>query len=473
MSRNRHNFAAVKFKSRKQMGKLQNLDRDKMDFGKGKIGPLFRALFFPTLTAMVFNSVLTVVDGIFVGHGVGPIGLAAVNIIAPMFMVSTGIGLMFGVGASVIASIRLSENKDKAARIIMTQSFAVSLFVILLITGVSVLLPRTVAGWLGATDELMPGATAYLVNLVPGLPFLLLQCIGMMMIRLDGSPKFAMWCQVAPALINIVLDYVMVFPLGMGVAGAALATSVSCGVGGVMAVAYFVWFSGRLRFYRLKMSATSFVLTLRNTWYMVKIGFATFLSECAMSVMMITGNFVFLGRMGEDGVAAFSIACYLFPIVFSISNAVAQSAQPIISYNYGLHDHVRTKRALRVALATAVVCGLIVTCLLCFGDEIIVGAFLSKTTPAFALASHGLPQFAVCAAFFAVNITFIGYYQSIEAAGISTALTLLRGIVLLVPLFLTLPVWLGDDGAWFAIPAAEMLTFVVILLTWKIKKTKR
>lgn len=102
---------------------MQNLDRDKLDFGKGKIGSLFRAIFFPTLIAMIFNSVLTVVDGIFVGHGVGPLGLAAVNIIAPTFMVATGLGLMFGIGASVIASIRLSENNDKAARIIMTQSF--------------------------------------------------------------------------------------------------------------------------------------------------------------------------------------------------------------------------------------------------------------------------------------------------------------------------------------------------------------
>jgi Na+-driven multidrug efflux pump len=103
---------------------------------------MFRSLFFPTLVGMIFNSVLTVIDGIFVGRGVGPEGIAAVNIVAPVFMVITGIGLMFGIGASVIASIRLSERKEKAARIIMTQAFIVGLSIVGLIGIGSVVFPR-------------------------------------------------------------------------------------------------------------------------------------------------------------------------------------------------------------------------------------------------------------------------------------------------------------------------------------------
>ena len=102
-----------------------------------------------------------------------------------------------------------------------------------------------------------------------------------------------------------------------------------------MVFAYFFRFADKLRFYPLKRTVTSLLLTLRNTGYMVRIGFATFLTELAMSVMMLTGNYMFISMLGEEGVAAFAIACYLFPVVFSISNAVAQSAQPIISPNYG------------------------------------------------------------------------------------------------------------------------------------------
>ncbi len=151
------------------MKKDRNLNRDRFDFATGNIGPMFRSLFFPTLVGMIFNSVLTVIDGIFVGRGVGPEGIAAVNIVAPVFMVITGIGLMFGIGASVIASIRLSERKEKAARIIMTQAFIVGLSIVGLIGIGSVVFPRGVVNALGCSPLLEENAVSYLVWLLSGL----------------------------------------------------------------------------------------------------------------------------------------------------------------------------------------------------------------------------------------------------------------------------------------------------------------
>ncbi|MBD5252050.1 MAG: MATE family efflux transporter [Bacteroides sp.] len=440
------------------------MERDKIDFATMKIGALFRALFFPTLIGMIFTSLITVIDGMFVGHGVGADGIASVNIIAPTFMISTGIGLMFGIGASVIASIKLSENNLKAANIILTQGFLASSLIALALIAFIMLAPDTTLGMLGCSDELRDKAMSYMIYLVPSLIFVMIQCIGMMLIRLDGSPKYAMMCQAVPAVLNIVLDYVMIFPMEMGVKGAAVATSISCVAGGLMVLAYFVLYSSRLRFYRLKASAKSLKLTLRNIWYMMRIGFATFLTEIAMSVMMITGNYMFMARLGEQGVAAYSIACYLFPVVFSIANAVAQSAQPIISYNYGAGQDRRVSQALKVALLTALICGLVVTLGLGLGARYIVEAFLSPGERAFSLAVDGLPLFAVCSLFFAVNITFIGYYQSLEMAVRSTIYTLLRGIVFLIPAFILLPDLIGDTGLWMAIPVAEIMTTVIILI---------
>ncbi len=444
----------------------RNLDRDRLDFADGKIGPLFRALFFPTLIGMIFNSALTIIDGICVGQGVGADGIAAVNIVAPIFMIATGIGLMFGIGASVVASIRLSEQKPKSARIIMTQAFAVGLLLVGLICIVCLAFTRPIVHALGCSPQLESNAVSYLLGLLPGLLFLFIQCVGMMLIRLDGSPKYAMAVQIVVAIVNIVLDWYMVFPLGWGVMGAALATSIACAVGGLMVLVYFLLLSSKLKFYRLKLSSTSLLLTLRNTGYMIKIGFATFLTELAMSVMMLTGNYMFISILGEAGVAAFAIACYLFPVVFSISNAVAQSAQPIISFNYGAHQMTRVGRALRVSLFTAVVCGVVVTGCLWIGATGIVRLFLNPQESAYGLAVDGLPLFALCAVFFAVNIAFIGYYQSIEKAAVSTLYTLLRGILLLVPCFVLLPHLFGVYGLWLAIPAAELLTCVVISLRY-------
>lgn len=146
----------------------RNLDRDKLDFVNGKIGPLFRALFFPTLIGMIFLSALTLIDGIFVGQGVGAEGMAAVNIVAPIFMAATGIGLMFGIGASVIASIRLSENKIKVARIILTQAFVVGILLIGIICLWSFVCPLQVVRMLGCGPQLESAAVSYLLWLLPG-----------------------------------------------------------------------------------------------------------------------------------------------------------------------------------------------------------------------------------------------------------------------------------------------------------------
>ena len=446
------------------------MERDKLDFGSGKIKSLFGAMFFPTLIGMVFNSALNICDGMFVGHGVGSNGLAAINIVAPLFLLCTGIGLMFGIGASVIGSIRLAEGNVKAARIIMTQAYIAGAVIFCAVILISLLFTHSVLYALGCSPALEQLATDYLIWLCPGLVFFYLQCAGMMLIRLDGSPKYAMGVQIVAAILNIFLDWLMVFPLGMGIKGASVATSISCIVAGAMVLAYFIFFADKLKFYKLKMSAKSLRLSLRNIIYMTKIGFATFIAEAAIGVMMVTGNYMFLSYLGEDGVAAFSIGCYLFPLIFSISNAVAQSSQPIISSNYGAGHHDRVRQALRLALATACICGVVISAGMWAGASALTSIFLSPTEAAWSVTVYGLPILGICALFFAPNITFIGYYQSREQAGLSIFYMLLRGVIFMLPGFILLPRFIGVAGLWLAIPVSEMLTLAVIALGYLLRK---
>lgn len=443
------------------------MQRDKLDFGKDRIGPLFRAMFIPTLVGMIFNSVLNLCDGMFVGHGVGSDALAAINIVAPLFLVCTGLGLMFGVGASVVGGIRLSEGNEKAARIIMTQAFIAGGIIFGAVILVSFLWTKPLLYMLGCSPALETPATDYLLWLLPGLMFFYAQCLGMMLIRLDGSPRYAMAVQVVCAVLNIFLDWLMVFPLNMGIKGASIATSISCTVGGAMVLAYFIFFSDKLKFYRLKTSTKSLMLSLRNVGYMARVGFATFIAEVSMGVMMVTGNFMYMDYLGEAGVAAFSIGCYLFPVMFSISNAVAQSAQPIISYNYGAGDTQRVRRTLVVSLKTAVACGAVISLGMWLCAPYIAQIFLSPGNTAYDLAVVGLPWLGVCAVFFALNVTLIGYYQSREQAVRSIIYMLLRGIIFVVPGFILLPAVIGEIGLWLAIPTAEILTLVTIIITSK------
>ena len=439
------------------------MERDRLDFGNGNINRLFRAMFFPTLIGLVFNSVLNLCDGMFVGHGVGSDALAAINIVAPLFLLCAGIGLMFGIGASVIGGIRLAEGNTKAARIIMTQAYIAGAVIFGIVIIGSLLFTRPLLYILGCSPALEELATDYLLWLLPGLVFFYLQCAGMMLIRLDASPRYAMSVQIVAAILNIFLDWYMVFPLGMGIKGAAMATSISCIVAGIMVVAYFIFFSDKLKFYRLRLSYKSLRLSIRNTGYMAKIGFATFIAELAMGVMMVTGNYTFQSYLGEAGVAAFSIGCYLFPLVFSISNAVAQSSQPIISYNYGANQPLRVRQALNIALLAAVICGAAVAAGMGTGSGLLAGIFLDSAEPAYGIAAKGLPLLGLCALPFALNITFIGYYQSCEKSIRSIIYMMLRGIVFMIPGFILLPFALGVNGLWLAIPLSELLTLAVIV----------
>lgn len=435
-----------------------------LDYANGKITRLFSKMFFPTLLGLIFNALLTIIDGIFVGQGVGPEGIAAVNIIAPLFMVATGTGLMFGIGSSVIAGIAISRNDNSRASINTTQAYVFCAVFISLLAIVLLFFRKEIALLLGSSDELLPGALDYLTWLIPGIFLLIFECIGMMVIRLDGSPKFAMYCNIIPAVINIFLDYYLIFPCGMGVKGAAIATSLSIAVGALMVFVYFILFSYVIKF---KWSPKNFAV---NIWRQIQIGSSAFITEVAMSVMMLTGNYMFMKYYGNSGVAAFSIACYLFPLMFMMSNAVAQSAQPIISYNYGAGATSRVRQAFALSIRGAFICGIIAFCALAFGAEQIVQLFIDPECDAGRLACAGLPIYATCAIFFSLNISFIGYYQSIEKAFKAMIFTLMRGVVFLVPLFSIMPVLFPSWGIWAAIPASEALTLLIITATYYYSK---
>ena len=328
--------------------------KDSIDFGSMEIPKLFRKLLIPTVLGMVFSAVFVITDGIFVGRGIGSDALAAVNITAPLFLISTGVGLMFGVGASVVASIHLAQGKVKAARINVTQAVAVSSLLLAAYSFLITSCAREVALLLGSSERLLPLAVEYMHWFAPFLPFSALLSSGMFFIRLDGSPNYAMLCNAVPAVINIVLDYVFIFILGWGMTGAALATSLGYIVGAGMILGYLGRRRNVVRLCRVKTSRKSMRLTLRNVGYMCRLGLSTFLCEGAIAMMMFAGNYVFIRYLGEDGVAAFSIACYFFPIIFMVYNAIGQSAQPILSYNFGAGNGARLRKAFRLALLTAV-----------------------------------------------------------------------------------------------------------------------
>lgn len=447
--------------------------RDALDFGTMNVPRLFVKLFVPTLMGLIFSAILNLADGIFVGRGVGSDALASVNVAAPIFLVSTGIALLFATGVSIVAAVHLSQGKSKAASINVTQAFTVSAFVLLLFSLAIFFFPSQLCYLFGGTDLLRPYVVTYLRGVSPVPVLTALMMVGMFVIRLDGSPKYAMMCNVLSSLLNIALDWYFVFPLRMGIYGAALATSLSLAVAVAGNLFYMAFLSRQVHWYKPKFSATSIRLTLRNVGYMAKLGLSTFIGETAIVCMLIVGNFMFIRYLHEDGVAAYSVACYLFPLVFMFGNSIAQSSLPIVSYNYGQKNEERIGKAFRLTVGLAVVLGLVITVFCWRESDVLIALFLREGTPAYQIGCTGFPYFVLGFLFFTLNVVLIGFYQGIEQAWRATLWMMLRGVIFVIPGFILLPMLLGNKGLWLAVPLSEMLTFVVILLTLLTDRLKR
>lgn len=439
-----------------------NDNRDSIDFARTNIGKLFRQFFFPTLMGMLFSMAFILTDGIFVGHGIGPDGLAAINLVGPIMMVISGMGMMFGMGASVVAAIHLSKGNVKAARLNVTQVFIAGATVSLVMGIVCYCFPRQVLTLLGARGALYSAAYEYYIWFIPTCLLMMIETIGLFVIRLDGSPRYAMLSNMIPAVVNIVLDFVFIFPCHWGLMGASLATDIGGMVAVVMVMYYMLFRTKTLKFHKLKRTRTSLALSLRNVGYMIRMGASGLVGELAVAVMMLAGNLAFKHHLGTDGVSAYSIACYLFPLVYLIYNAVAQSAQPIISYNYGAKQHQRVFKTISLSLIISIVLGIAVMLLFLFFAPLIVQIFLDGGEKAAHLAASGLPYYATGFVFMAINICVVGYYQSVERSGAAVAFTILRGILFIIAAFAAMPLLVGEKGLWLAVPTAELLTTIVI-----------
>ncbi|MDL2266227.1 MATE family efflux transporter [Parabacteroides sp. OttesenSCG-928-G21] len=447
------------------------MQRDSLDFKTMSVGKLFTKQLFPTIMGMIASALFTVIDGIFVGNGIGSDAIAAVNISAPIFMIVAGIGLMFGMGGGILASINLSRGKNKVANINLTQSVLALAVVSLLLVLSLTLFPRQVGTLFGSDAYLLDKVVEYLFWFSLGLPFTVLVVALPFFVRLT-NPKVSMWAMLIATIVNIVLDYIFIFIFEWGLFGAAIATDISEFLGAMIMLVYLFRSSVVVQFVRLKLSWKSLRLTLRNVGYMMRIGFSVCLSEITIAIMMIAGNYVFMHYLGANGVAAYSIICYLFPIIFMMFNAIVQSAQPIISYNYGCGQMERSNKALRLSLLFASGFAVTIMLLFMYFSKGIVSLFIpDPTNMAWQYAVAGLPLFAVDYLFFGINVITIGYFTSVERIRRAVWLTVLRGILPVV-FFFALPRLLDTPGIWLAVAAGDMVTTLVIVVQLAIDRRR-
>ena len=457
--------------------KGKEMAKDAIDFKDTNVSTLYRKLLIPTLLGTLSMSAMTTIDGIFVGHGVGSDGVAAVNIVAPVYQVFSGIGLMLGAGCSVVVSILMARGKMKAARMNVTQALLFSTLLTAAVCVPAMLFPERFARLLGSSETLLPMVSDYLFWIMPSYIFQMWSFIGLFLIRLDGAPKVAMWCNVVAALMNIVLDWVMIFPLGWGVKGAAIATSVSIMAGGIIALAYLLFYARMLKPALPKWSRKSLCLSLRNVGYHCRVGSPSLLGEMTLAVLIFMGNLMFMKYLGDDGVAAFGIACYYTPFFFNIGNAMAQSAQPIISYNYGAKDPERVKAAFKKLLKTSLIYSVSLWILVMAFPRMFAAMFTTEES-LLAFTETALRVYLGCMFMFGIQMACQMTFNALGNAKASIVVAITRKFVLLLPLIYIMPMLFSGDktmSVYMAEPVADFIavSFTAVLFSFQFRKTVR
>lgn len=426
------------------------------------IKKLFYSYLIPSILGLMLMSVNIVVDGIFIGHGVGPNGLAGVNIAVPVFSIFISVALWIGIGGATLYSMYLGKNEPDQAQSIFSQSFAITVMITSVIIGVCLWRMRELAFLLGANDVILPYVLDYMrVLLIFGLVFVLESLLSIF-VRNDGNPKLAMTALIVAAGFNIIFNYVFIFIFKWGVAGAAYATVLATFLGFVVLLAHFLRRDKTLRFvkFRFQRDVLKRVLT---------IGFPSFVSEMAIAIVTLGYNIAFMRVTGEMGVASFSIVNYIHTMVLLAFIGVGSALQPIVSFHYGAKLYERMKDSLRLAVYTAVAFGLISVIAGWLFAGPMTAMFNVKEPQLYELTVSGIDLFFINYLFMGYNLVYVTYYQSIGQVTFSLVATFARGIVFVLIFLFILPPLFGANGIWLAVPAAEALT---TLLIWVLNRKR-
>ncbi|SFL84541.1 putative efflux protein, MATE family [Pelosinus propionicus DSM 13327] len=424
--------------------------------GEEKISTLLWRFSLPAITGMVVNAFYNVIDSIFVGRGVGEIGLTAVTIAFPIMIVLMGFGMLVGVGAAAVVSIRMGEKQQQQAEKILGNAFTLSMILSIVFTGVVLLFLDPILILLGAETDVLPYAREFTKIIVLGSPFMYIGFGLNNIVRAEGNPQMAMSTTLISAGLNIVLNPLFIFTFHLGIGGSALATVVSQGVSALWVLVYFL--QGKSV---LKLRKKNFALDTRIVRNIFEIGMSPFLMQIASSLTTVLFNYTLLRYSGELAVAAIGIINRMGMLMLMPIFGISQGLQPIIGYNYGAGNYDRVTKALKIAIGAATLFSTIGFLLIQIFDKQIIMLF--NDNPELILLGSEAMRINLCM-LPVIGFQIIGanYFQAVGKAGYAIVLSMSRQLLILIPLVLLLPRLLGLQGVWLASPIAD---FSAALLT--------
>ena len=404
---------------------------------------------------MIALSCYILADTFFVSKALGADGLAALNLAIPVYSFINGSGLMIGMGGGVKYSIAKSQRAAQRADQTFTNSAVLTAVIAACFFLTGLLASGPLALLLGADGTVYEMTRTYLQVILLFAPMFMTNNLLLCFIRNDGAPQLSMAAMITGSLSNVVLDYVFMFPFGMGIFGAVLATGMAPVISILVLSPYLF---RRKNQFHLRKCRISGKLALG----IFSSGLPSLITEVSSGIVMIVFNMIILGIAGNIGVAAYGVIANLSLVVMSIYTGISQGIQPLLSSGYGTGNRKKIQSVLRYALVSAVLISVVVYVGVFFGADPIAAVFNSEQNATLqSIAVTGLKIYFTACVFAGFNIILSVYFTSTENALPAHIISILRGFVVIIPMAFLLSAAAELLGVWAAFPATELIVSLI------------
>ncbi|MDO5018564.1 MAG: MATE family efflux transporter [Lagierella massiliensis] len=436
---------------------MEKIDKNKL-MGTEDIKKLLFKFSVPAIIGMLVNALYNVIDKIFLGQ-VSSLAIAGVHLTYPVSLIIMAFSMLIGMGGNSLSSIRMGQGRIKESEKILGQSFVLQIVFSIVITLVLLLYPEQILSKLGSSSKLLPIAVEYLSIIAIGIPFQLIGFGLNFFIRGEGSPSTAMGTMLIGAITNIILDYVFVILLGFGVKGAALATI----IGQLLSMIWvLVFFFGERTSIKLKKENLKFRSELIKE--ILSLGLAPFGMQLAASLVITIFNLQIKNFGNDQAMSAMGIMQSISTLAFMPVFGLNQGSQPIIGYNYGAKKYARVKEAFKLATIVATIYLTLTYLAMMLIPEVLIKAFIMNAKD----IDKVMPGAVACLRLSSLANPILGfqiisanYFQATGKAVRGVILSLSRQLIILLPVLLIVPRFLGLNGVWLTYPISDVLSFIL------------
>ena len=424
--------------------------------------------FFKYVSQNIFGllgtSCYILADTYFIAQAAGTDGVTLLNLCLPLYNFIFAIGSMIALGSATRYAIAKAQNDARGQRYFSNAILCAVLAAIpWMLAGVFA--PGTLLRLMGGDAGIVALGIPYARIFLLFTPFFMCNYIVSAFVRNDGDPSLAMVATLSGSLFNVVFDYIFMFPMGLGLAGAALATAVSPIISIAICSRHFFKKENTLQFVRQMPSA-------RLLGQSCQLGISGFVGELSSGVTTTVFNFLLLGLAGNVGVAAYGVVANFALVATAIFNGVAQGAQPLVSRCYGQNDHAGARKLLLLGSGTVLVLAAVLYAAVFGLTDTFVSWFNSENSVQMALYAHtGMRMYFVGYFFAGFNIMAAGYLSAVNRPAEASITSICRGMVAIVACSLVLSAVFGMPGVWAAFPASELLTALLTLFLLRRKES--